>query len=687
MERHVWVLPSISLFNLTMVKLPAATLSLGAGAEDENLVMSTEGVKKGCLKIKRMESKNIPALASREIIDRFPDLSYVDAYVRKDSDGKTLFDCICMAKADAFKNKRRLCTAWWSALRLKWDIASSASALFKVDNPAETVPAGLINALTTSTSSNTRVRTPVPLLSWLNATATAPNQKSIIGLFRHGVSKHPATSTHMNVCIAIMKFCSRLNVATSFKKEVSVMSEFFDTTACCWLQSIVRSGMREEVWLKQNLEVLCLVISGSHARKIIASQNDIDVSSELRAMCSSTSLGNRLFGQRLMVLAQKEYIKAVECLCAELMSEEISQRELDLCHQRAAQQAENWEFDKRCSSKTHIEQKFFGLPLNLPGVDSVSAATAVIMTWVKQSGLASGQISPLWFEKACFPDKIAVRDIKKPVISDAILSGINLARSTLNQEVRTGPPASGAMTVEFLEGKAVAMLNNDGSFYIEIALARALTSGPGQTKLEEEVMQQLPNESKHISINSSTMSMSKLRESDLARFCSIEAQNKVEEILQQLRAVQRGHCPCFTAWAGDKLLARAKQAFAFYLHDHDKDEDDAVPKLRGKPLADKIFKEQRAAFASSELSLDQCQRLNCFDWLLTDAQKDDVQSWLADVWKNAGLAQQSMIAETQKRKNSTLPPTKRTCSSSSSNTRPPTEDSSLAMDNVANLFA
>ena len=405
-------------------------------------------------------------------------------------------------------------------------------------------------------------------------------------------------------------------------------------------------------------------------------------------MCSSASLGNKLFGQRLMLLAQKEYIRAVERLCAELLSEEISQTLLDLCHQRAAEQAENWEFDKRCSAKTHIEENFFGLPLNLPAEDSVSAATAVIMTWVKQSGLANGQFSPLWFEKACFPDKIEVPEVKKPVIGDAILSGINLARCTLNQEVRSGPPASGAMTVELLEGKADAMSNHDGSFYIEIALARALTSGPGQTKLEEEVMQQLPSDTQHLSINSSTMKMSSLRESDLARFCSIEAQGKVEEILQQLRAVQRGHCPCFTAWAGDKLLARAKTAFAFVLHDHDEDEDDAVPKVRGKALAEKLLEEQRAAFASSELNLEQCQRLNCFDWLLTDAQKDDVQSWLDDVWKNAGLSQQSKIAETQKRHSSSLPPTKKTTSSSSSSTRPPpTEVSSLPMDNVANLFA
>ena len=227
------------------------------------------------------------------------------------------------------------------------------------------------------------------------------------------------------------------------------MSEFFDTTSCCWLQSIVRSGMRERVWLEQNLEVLCLVISGSHAKQLLAAKSDEEVSTELRAMCSSTSLGNKLFGQRLMLLAQKEYIRAVERLCAELMSEEISQALLDLCHQRAAEQAENWEFDKRCSAKTHIEENFFGLPLNLPAEDSVSAATAVIMTWVKQSGLANGQISPLWFEKACFPDKIEVPDVKKPVIGDAILSGINLARCTLNQEVRSGPPASGAMTVVF----------------------------------------------------------------------------------------------------------------------------------------------------------------------------------------------------------------------------------------------
>ena len=103
------------------------------------------------------------------------------------------------------------------------------------------------------------------------------------------------------------------------------------------------------------------------------------------------------------------------------------------------------------------------------------------------------------------------------------------------------------------------MFNNDGSFYIEIATAKALTSGPGQMLLEEDVMKQLPSETVHLSINSSTMKMSNLRDSDLARFCSIEAQGKIDEILQQLCAVQRGHCPCFTAWAGDALLVKARR--------------------------------------------------------------------------------------------------------------------------------
>ena len=107
------------------------------------------------------------------------------------------------------------------------------------------------------------------------------------------------------------------------------------------------------MWLVEKLEVLCLVLSAFHTKRILDAKTDEEVSSELRSVCASSGLGNKLFGHRLMLLAVKEYIKAVRALCAEHMSDKISQAELDLCHKKAAEHAEEWEFDKRWYEQNH----------------------------------------------------------------------------------------------------------------------------------------------------------------------------------------------------------------------------------------------------------------------------------------------------------------------------------------------
>ena len=70
------------------------------------------------------------------------------------------------------------------------------------------------------------------------------------------------------------------------------MTEHWDATGCSWLGSVAKAGLKEEIWVDQNLEVLALVLNTTHTKKIMAAQNEEDVSHELKSVCCSSSLGN-----------------------------------------------------------------------------------------------------------------------------------------------------------------------------------------------------------------------------------------------------------------------------------------------------------------------------------------------------------------------------------------------------------
>ena len=111
-------------------------------------------------------------------------------------------------------------------------------------------------------------------------------------------------------------------------------------------------------------------------------------------------------------------------------------------------------------------------------------ATSLIFLFIKQKGLATGQITPLWFEAAIW--KFNAADLMpKPKIAAVILEPVNLMRKMLHEEVASSPPASGELTIQFLFGKLDHMKRMDSSATIDLQVAKALAAGPGETKLQD----------------------------------------------------------------------------------------------------------------------------------------------------------------------------------------------------------
>ena len=322
-----------------------------AGPQAADMLLAEGAQRKMQVKTKKGMEKDLDVSSAREVRERFPEYSYVDAYVRRIGNA-TLFSEIRHGKVAAAKSGKRLSTVWWSNLRLKWQRINSPESLLTITNSNEPVPTSLVQALQAATSSNTRQRSALPLISSLATVASCPGQKATVGLYRHSLSKCPSSGAHLNTAIGLMKMVARLRVHVAYPRKSGAMHDHWDVSCCAWLSSVTRQGLKEETFLDQNLEVCSLIVNSAHVKAILAADDPAHVTEELKSICTSTTLGARIFGQVLSRLACKSYVKEITEICESCFKTDVNQASLNEAYSRAAASAAKWEYDLRCRTKS-----------------------------------------------------------------------------------------------------------------------------------------------------------------------------------------------------------------------------------------------------------------------------------------------------------------------------------------------
>ena len=233
---------------------------------------------------------------------------------------------------------KRIPSSWWLAHRLRWAKITSPEASLIVSDGTQQVPAALVAALTTATSTNTRLRSSAPLIGWLQQLHQVPNQKSTCGIFRHSLSQHPS-SRHLTTVIAIMKMVAKLRVQNVHATECSAMSPHWDQALTSWLTSSARAGSREDVWLENQLEVAALVLNAAHIARVRAAAQVRDCSNELKELCSSSQLGQRVYGGLLSQLCFDEYVLGLDEIVESLIDGDIDEDAIAEAYHAAELQA------------------------------------------------------------------------------------------------------------------------------------------------------------------------------------------------------------------------------------------------------------------------------------------------------------------------------------------------------------
>ena len=631
----------------TMVKLIDASLGGLATAKPEG-VLKPHFDKKVARVAKMMSGKNIDQQVMRDIKERFPEFTYVDCFVRLIG-GKSLFDEIKAKKLQTTAEGKRLGSAWWHALRQRWQRINSPEAGLVVKNKADTVSPTLISALTTATSSNTRLRTSAPLISWLQQQIAAPSQKALIGLFRHSLSMHPSTR-HLQTVIHIMKMVSKLKLVQKNPEECSSLSIHWDVAMVNWLSQASRAGLRDDVFLDQHLECVALVLNEAHVR-LVREAADVKVcSEELRCLCSSSALGQRVYGASLAQLCQAEYLGDLQKIIAETLSKNIDEELIGQAFAQAEQSAMKWEYDLRCCARASVSSTYQNVELKLAVHDATSVASGIIMTWIKQIGVQRGCIVQLWFEKDILP--VAAMPQVWPIAED-ITKPINTARRMINEHAQASNVSSGDLSVKMMESQQQALEQVDASAGIEIALCRALASGPGEAKMEEELFKCLPDAGSTISLSDALSALERLQESALYKFSPLSAQSKLGEVLGSVRSLCRAQSPCFTAWGGNSSLKKLKdEILPLFLTAPISGTEENQKFLRGLGAAKAILRSARERKIDDSLDLSHIGPLCTYDWILSQEENLEVQTWLKSIWASAGVAGASAVQRCTQRASS-----------------------------------
>ena len=620
-----------------------------------------------------LERRDLDSMVDRELRERFADYTYIDTDVRQ-VNGETMRQDLRAAKYKTLLAKQRLSTIFWTNFRGKWARVNSPESLLTVKTASEPVDGDLMAGLDKARSSNTRLRTPALLLGWLGSSKKQPNQKTLVGLLKHSLSAHPSCGKHLQQVIAIMKYVKKWEAPTHFGDECKVMHGHWDAAMLAQASLMSRAGMTAKVFVESNVELCGLVLGNADAKKVQSATDMKTCTQELLRLCASSQLGERVYGALLSAMADREFNSGVDAIIKEaLLDQEITAAKVAQAHEDCSALARKWQIDSRITARRETEVWYRSLQLLVVVGCASDIATAKILSVVKSVGVRQKSLQALWFELDIMP---LTPDDKPPGIDSCLLAEPETMRTLINQEAQITAPGTGDLAVQMISNKMQQLLAIDSSATLELALARALASGPGADRLARMMLQTLPADNKDKDLAESIAELEQLMKGGLFAFASRPAQGMIGEVLVVLKSLARGYPPSFTSWGGDSNLKLVLDSHLPFFIKYE-----AVDAL--KPLLSKTFYGANALKPllsdvkkmignGDEINLELMKPLTVFDWLLSQQEKIEIQEILEKIWKAQGLQGSTGFVASQ--------------TGASSSSAPAQKKQKHREDNVANLF-
>ena len=208
---------------------------------------------------------------------------------------------------------------------------------------------------------------------------------------------------------------------------------------------------------------------------------------------------------------------------------------------------------------------------------------------VQDSGSCGGQVGTTPLGKGCV--STAVRE-KERNFHEGMLARFSAARTVANQQITEANSTNFTPLNYYFKSKLNMLKQIDETFRVEYGLVQCLGSGPGQQKLQNDILAKLPDETHAVLISQARVDVERIHNSPIYKYGSTTAQAAVDEVLSQLHMLENGGEPQFKHWDQDEFLTAVMGRFKFFV----RTQGGGGATLIGEEALHHIMKDLRAKF-------------------------------------------------------------------------------------------
>lgn len=595
---------------------------------------------------KKATDTSIEAKVAKCIRDNFDGFSEEQLYSKRVA-GQTLYQKLFRDKsleaANPCDSPVKFGKNYFSKLRLDYSADDMAEGLDVADESVLASPK-LLEAVTASRS-GTGARD--KLVQWLQA-AGLPNQTELVGLLSHLLELRPRSGgSQFTVCLEGLKFLVRTKVPQRYEKEFQCYKKQADRTLVyAWTTMKAKGFSLQSFWAAYK-PLAATVLNATIVDSLLKAKSSwADYQGDLQVVAKS-ELGESMFSFALAANTAHEASATIDDMIkVKLNATRITEDMVALARQQIIAEVEKLPNRSMLNVPRLVDMCYRDHTIKIKAkslVDEVNLRVDIFVRNMaigyKPEGQGAPALTPLFCEMALVPFKASGIQV-----DDDCLSAINAARASANEFLAQEYHDSGSQVVQSLAENESVYDMIDPSFRIEIAWFSSMNTDGARHTLEGKVLSLLPTSEIGAKACDVAASLGALKGEPVYRFCGTEPQSSVNIASAWVQAIANCRQPSLVGSEG-AFLCSVSERLAFFL-EFENAANQVV--LRGKEAVAPML-EQITSGADQQVQTKSLKLFSVFSWLLTDAQRRDVQAVVTRMARGGGggaVSSSSSVAAT-----------------------------------------
>ena len=414
-------------------------------------------------------------------------------HVQQNKDGMTLFQVVLADIRRKRKDSSFIMGAIrWRQVRAMFRPETDPSGQLRLPEPPQAFPPKLLRVVAAAR----RVRRDYTPFSLYLASASAPNETTLVGILRQALTMNPRQAKALTACQDVLKYVARLGLEEKWPQQIEVMLPWFDSVLCI---SFEKSGLQPLAWLglQENMACARLLLPRADVEALEACGDQYHlVKQELNRLVASSTIGTQLFSFAIVKCLSDSVQSKIDEHIKVLHAGELARGQVDNLKAETLQAVEampsiNLLAPRRVVDVLYRGQRLKGKVNSLPQHVSLCVAAA----W-KSRAVLEGSIPETWCEPLIFGD-VEINAVLKPACHHDLVGACAAARCELRRQYSELDQLAGPALMTSLGSLFPRFYATDGEFAVEQLLIEACLGDGAAARLQARVLTILPSGSTH----------------------------------------------------------------------------------------------------------------------------------------------------------------------------------------------